>query len=183
MNNYDVQVFKSSRRKTLSLSVTGELTVIVNAPDFLPDSVIWEFIRKHRSWIERQLAFQRERNAKVEKLALTEDKIQKLKEKARVILASRVGYYSKIMNVKPTAVKITSAKTRWGSCSGKNSLNFSYRLILLPPEAVDAVVVHELAHIRVKNHSSDFYDEVEKYMPDYKSRMETLRSAQRELGL
>ena len=85
-------------------------------------------------------------------------------------MIGRVDYYSRLMNVKPTGIKITSAKKRFGSCSGKNSICFSYYLMLYPKEAVDYVVVHELAHIRHHNHSKDFYSFVSEFMPDYKER-------------
>ena len=59
--------------------------------------------------------------------------------------------------------------------SGKNSLNFSYRLMMYPKEAIDYVVVHELAHIKHHNHSADFYKLIEQYMPDYKKRIAILK--------
>ena len=69
-----------------------------------------------------------------------------------------------------TAVKINSAKGRWGSCSGKNSLNFSWRTVLASDDAIDYVVVHELAHTIEHNHSSRFWNIVEKTLPDYRRR-------------
>ncbi len=73
------------------------------------------------------------------------------------------------MGVKPTAVKINSARTRYGSCSGRNSLNFSLFLMDKDDEFIDYVVVHELAHIKHHNHSKAFYEFVEKFIPDYKN--------------
>ena len=72
-------------------------------------------------------------------------------------------------------MKITGAEHRFGSCSGKDSLCFSYRLADYPPEAVEYVVVHELAHIREKNHGPRFYALVEGALPDYKAREKLLR--------
>ena len=74
------------------------------------------------------------------------------------------------MGLIPTAVKISSATKKFGSCSGKNSLNFSYRLMMYPPEAIDYVVVHELAHIKHHDHSKDFYKLIEQFMPDFRQR-------------
>ena len=85
------------------------------------------------------------------------------------------------MQAEPEGIKITSAKTRWGSCIAKNSLCFSWRLMLLPDDIIDYIVVHELAHIRVKNHQKQFYDEVRRYMPDYRERELRLKKIQREL--
>ena len=80
------------------------------------------------------------------------------------------------MGVTPTGVKITAARSRFGSCSGKNSLCFSLYLMEYPEEAAEAVVVHELAHIRHHDHSPAFYAEVAKVLPDYKERMKLLKT-------
>ena len=93
----------------------------------------------------------------------------------REYILKQVAYYGDKMGVAPQAVKISSAKKRWGSCSGRDSLNFSWRLIMAPPEAVEYVVVHELAHIREHNHSQSFWDIVGEQMPDYRQRQELLR--------
>ena len=79
------------------------------------------------------------------------------------------------MGLTPTGIRITSARTRFGSCSGKNSICFSWRLMLYPPEAIDYVVVHELAHIRHHDHSPAFYALVERYMSDWRDRMKLLK--------
>ena len=97
------------------------------------------------------------------------------RQKAKEMLCEWVNCYSKVMGVSPADVKITSAATRWGSCSAKNSLCFPYRLICMPVDAIESVVVHELAHITVKNHSKKFYAEIEKTMPDYRKRYKKLK--------
>lgn len=81
----------------------------------------------------------------------------------------------------PSAVKVGSANTRWGSCSGKNSLNFTWKLILASEAAVDYVVVHELCHILQHNHSARFWQEVGRVLPDYKEREKLLRQLQKRL--
>lgn len=176
-------VVKRSKRKTLSLMVTREQQVLVRAPLFLSAADVEAFILRHEEWIETQIGRQKERLEREKSLMLTPERIEELKEKARTVLAERVRYYGALMRLRPSRVGITLARTRWGSCSGKNSLNFSFRLILLPPEAVDYVVVHELAHIRIKNHGAAFYREVETYLPDYRRRIALLREAQIRLGL
>lgn len=95
---------------------------------------------------------------------------------ARAELTRRVDAFARQMSLAPTGIKITSAKTRYGSCSAKNGLCFTWRLILAPPEAVDYVAVHELCHIRQHNHSSRFWAEVERVLPDYRQREQTLRT-------
>lgn len=94
---------------------------------------------------------------------------------AKSYIHERVGFFSKQMNVNPTAVRITSAKTRWGSCSGKNSVNFSWKLIMADDRTIDYVIVHELAHIKQHNHSKKFWNIVESIMPNYKKEKEELK--------
>ncbi|GHU40314.1 hypothetical protein FACS1894111_00760 [Clostridia bacterium] len=100
---------------------------------------------------------------------------------ARNYFLERVLYFSKIMEVSPTAVKVNSAKTRWGSCSAKKSLNFSWRLCMAEDEVIDSVIVHELAHLQEMNHSKNFYDVVYAILPDYDARNAKLKSLSKQL--
>jgi predicted metal-dependent hydrolase len=97
------------------------------------------------------------------------------REQARKIISERVDYYSRLHGFQYTRLGITSARTRWGSCSATGSLNFSWRLIQAPIEVVDYVVVHELAHTIFHNHSRKFWKKVEQTMPDYAERRKWLR--------
>lgn len=91
------------------------------------------------------------------------------KNNTEVILKDRLPYWSKITKIDYTSVKVKDAKTRYGSCiPSKKALHFSSRLIMLPEKAIDAVIVHELCHIIHSNHSKNFYELVEKYIPNYK---------------
>lgn len=98
------------------------------------------------------------------------------------LLTNKVREYAMQMSVEPTAVKVNSAKTRWGSCSGKNSLNFSWRLCLADDDVIDYIVVHELAHIKEHNHSKRFWAVVAGVLPDYKERQDRLRQLQKRLA-
>lgn len=161
------------KRKTLSLSVQPDLTVLVKAPFGFPRLEIEHFVQSHAQWIEK--AKQRQNARTALENTLTEKRIQELRAMAQVEIPRRVAYYAEKMGVQPTGIKITSAKTRFGSCSTKNSLCFSWRLMLYPTEAIDYVVVHELAHIKEKNHSAAFYKVVESVLPDYKVRERMLK--------
>lgn len=94
---------------------------------------------------------------------------------ARQILNDRVNLYANQHSFQFQKIGITSARTRWGSCSPNGSLNFSWRLIMAPIESIDYVVVHELVHTIFHNHSRRFWKKVEKIMPDYKERRKWLR--------
>ena len=99
-----------------------------------------------------------------------------IKKENEGIFRERIGSrIEKIMNVTYGTVRLSSARTRWGSCSARGNLNFHWKLILMPPEVLDYVVVHELAHRREMNHSPRFWAIVEKVLPDYKERRRWLK--------
>lgn len=162
-----------SKRRTMALQITPEGQVVVRAPQHIPQTVIDRFVESHADWIATHLVKQQQRAENHP--PLSEAEIAGLRQKAREVLPARVAHYAAMMGVAPTGIKITSAKTRFGSCSSKNSLCFSLYLMAYPDRAIDYVVVHELAHIRQKNHSPAFYAEVEKAMPDYKERIKLLK--------
>ncbi len=99
-----------------------------------------------------------------------------LKENAERIFTSVTERKAQEMGVSYKSVSITSAKTRWGTCTGDNALRYTFRLLYCPKEIIEYVVVHELAHTRQKNHSRLFWQEVEKYVPDWKVRRKWLKS-------
>lgn len=96
-------------------------------------------------------------------------------EKAKTTLPPKIERYAALMGVHPTRVTITGARTRFGSCSGRNAISFSWRLMQYPEEAIDYVVVHELAHIRHHDHSAAFYRFIASVMPDHEARRALLR--------
>jgi len=97
-------------------------------------------------------------------------------------LPAKALEYARKMAVMPTAVRINGAKTRWGSCSSKKSLNFSWRLVMADDDVIDYVVVHELAHITEMNHSARFWALVQSIIPDYEERKARLIELQHRLN-
>ena len=97
------------------------------------------------------------------------------RQQAKLWIIERVKFFAELHQLPYEQIKITSARTRWGSCSPKNTLSFSWRLMLTPPEVIDYVIIHELAHTVHHNHSKRFWSLVEKFLPDYKARRKQLR--------
>ena len=161
-----------SKRKTIELSISDDLEPVVKAPLKMKQKDIDSFVSKHEKWIEKQILLKEE---KLEKFSVTEEEEKLLKAKSLPYLTERTNHFAAIIGVKPTGIKITSAQKRFGSCSAKNSICYSWRLMQYPPEAIDYVVVHELAHIIHKNHGKDFYRTIENYLPDYKKREKLLK--------
>ncbi len=103
--------------------------------------------------------------------------IKKLfKNNTEVLIVQKLPYWSKITGFKYNEFKIRDATTRYGSCMpSKKNVYFSSRLIMLPEDKVDAIIVHELCHMKFKYHNKDFYDLVQKYIPNYKEIDEWLK--------
>ena len=95
------------------------------------------------------------------------DEIHALGQKALEVIPERVKYYASLLGVTYGRITIRNQRSRWGSCSSKKNLNFNCLLMLTPPEVIDSVVVHELAHLKEMNHSDRFYAEVLRVFPDY----------------
>lgn len=103
------------------------------------------------------------------------------REETRRLTTSIADAYARKWGLKYRSIRISSAKTRWGSCSAKNSLNFTYRLAMLPLELVDYVVAHELAHTRHHNHSADFWSFLGQMLPEFQTRRSWLKQNARNL--
>lgn len=101
--------------------------------------------------------------------------VNKHKKYARKIFEARVAYFQQFTGGKYTSITIRDQKTRWGSCSGRGTLSFNWRLILAPPEILDYVVVHELCHLTHMNHSKEFWALVGSVIPDYKMKRKWLK--------
>lgn len=165
-----------SKRKTISIEVKKDLKVIVRVPLKTKKEIIENTVLKNSGWIEKNLEKMRTKIENNIGRDFTEKEIEILKKKAEYILKLKTERYSNILGLFPAKIRISKAKTIWGSCSYKNSISFSYRVVLLEDELIDYIVLHELAHIQIKNHSSEFYLYIEQYMPDYKNRIKKLKN-------
>ena len=90
------------------------------------------------------------------------------KQQAQELISNLTEKLAQKHKLKYNQIKISNAKTRWGSCSAQGNLSFSWRLIMAPPEAIEYVIIHELAHLEHLNHSTAFWQKVASMLPDYK---------------
>ena len=97
------------------------------------------------------------------------------RREARKIIKKRVEFYKPKFSIEPESVKIKEQKKRWGSCTIKGDLLFNWRVIMAPSPIIDYIVVHEMSHLAIKNHSVKFWKSVENILPDYKDRRKWLK--------
>ena len=162
-----------SDRKTVSLEVTKDGHVRVRAPRRLQQAQIDRFVAEHRQWLQEALRRQQARQEAHPEPDAQE--ICRLKHLAEELLPKKAAAFAKQMGVAYTGITITGAKTRFGSCSPKNRLCFSWRLMQYPEEAIDYVVVHELAHLVHRNHGPEFHALVAAILHDHKQRRALLK--------
>ena len=164
---------RRSDRRTLALELTREGELLVRAPRAVPVNVIRRFVAEHEEWIRSAEARQAERRSMHPEPS--EEERREMIARAKAILPAKTAAFAEKMGVRPARVTITSARTRFGSCSSRNALSFSWRLMGYPEEAIDYVVVHELAHIRYHDHSRAFYEFIASVLPDHEQRRALLR--------
>lgn len=160
-------VVRSNRKKiALELSTKG---LVIKAPHAATDEQIAQVVKEKADWIAQHKAMIEEAlrgRAPIEKLTMEE--IRELADKALKVIPERVAYYAPLVGVTYTRITVRNQRTRWGSCSSQGGLNFNCLLMLMPPEVMDSVIVHELCHRKEPNHSERFYAEVLRVFPDYR---------------
>ena len=162
-------IIQKSRRRSIAVSVLPDNRVLVKAPYGTPESMVQEFLITKKTWITNQIEKQNREVQKAESLGLlSDDEIKQIKKKARKILSERVEYWATRIGVTYGRISIRLQSSRWGSCAQNGNLNFNCLLVLMPPEVLDSVVVHELCHRKYMNHSKEFYAEIDRVFPDYK---------------
>ena len=163
-----------SKRKTLCLQIKRDGRVVIRCPYRTSKERIESFYNSHLEWVQKKVEATKNKMVPINQLSDTD--IEQLKRKAWEYIPSRVDYFASIMGVTPANVSINRAKTRFGSCNSKKRLNFSCNVMRYPNEAIDYVIVHELAHIKELNHSKRFWAIVESVLPDYKDRQRILKT-------
>ena len=153
-----------SGRKTVSLEIRPDGSLLVRAPRRMSDRAVREFVRAKEPWLREKLLKYQNRPLLPR---LTEAELAALKAGAKEDLTRRTEYWAPRVGVGYGKITIRCQKTRWGSCSVRGNLNFNCLLLLAPPEVRDYVVIHELCHRKEMNHSPAFWAEVARACPEH----------------
>lgn len=163
---------KYSYRKTISIRINKRWELIVWAPLWISESRVKNFVESKSQRIREKIKI-------IKKQISDTDKIVTKKEKDLILIQilPRIEYYADLMKLthKYTSIKITTANTKWWSCSSSWWLMFHWKLSEFPIGIVDYIIVHELAHLVHFNHSKDFWNLVEHYYPEYKTAKKWLK--------
>ena len=146
---------KSNQAKRIIISIREVSNVRVSIPFNISFKSAEEFVRLKTDWIRNNLI----------KLSQNKTKLKEVnKNYARKILKKRLDQLCEKYNFSYGNLSIRNQKTRWGSCSAKNNISLNAKLTSLPKELMDYVILHELVHTKVKNHSKDFWNTLDKYI-------------------
>ena len=170
----DIRLIRS-KRKTISMELRDG-DVVVRAPKWVSRREIDAFIADHRDWLKKAMAREEQRRAELSAVVrLTDAELDRLAAIARDYIPRRVAHFAPLVGVDYGKITIRRQRSRWGSCSAQGNLSFNCLLMLTPPAVLDSVVVHELCHRKVMDHSQRFYDLLLGIMPDYQEHHKWLR--------
>lgn len=169
-----------SKRKTASIQIKPSGEIIIRIPEWYTKQMIDELTERHSKWIMKKLQ-ELQMNGEQVPIKLSEHERADGIHKARQVFPERVSHYAEVMGVTYARITVREQKTRWGSCSSKGNLNFNWKLVLTPDYVLDYVVIHELAHRKVMDHSKQFYAVVAEVMPDYERARIWLRKNGRSI--
>ena len=174
------RVVVNKKLKHLYITITPEDGVIVKNPNF-SNKEVQTILNKRAKWIHNKLLFLNSKNyilkiyedeKKVllfgkKELLEVKNLVEFYRLKSKEFIPSLVDKWAKITNLKPKDLKFRKSKKRWGSCSYDNIITFNISLVQLPLECIEYIILHELSHIKHKNHKKEFWLHVEKFLPNY----------------
>lgn len=182
-----IDAFVFSKREWIDRTRKTQLEKGKSYPvrEFVPGELFWylgkqyplRVVGKQRPALQFKFGFYLDQNAS----SLAKKRFEDwYRDQARLYFSERVNHFASLHHFDYKQIRITSARTRWGSCSGRGTISFTWRLIMAPPEIIDYVVIHELVHTVHHNHSHDFWDMVGKLLPDYAIRRKWLKQNGRQ---
>jgi hypothetical protein len=164
---------KSRRAKNICLTVNSRAEVTLSLPWLIPERFGTSFLTKKAEWLLKKIEFYRSRENPIP--CSDAGDYVKYKTLALDIAQKKIARFNAFYGYTINKISIRNQRTRWGSCSRNGNLNFSYRIIYLPEESSDYIIVHELCHLGEFNHSKRFWNLVAKIVPDYKKVRKKIR--------
>lgn len=166
----------SSRAQKLRLTLAGgEITLTV--PRGVSERAVQLFLQEKSDWIQEKWIQLQQTAKQYPNIAVnTKEHYEEYKDDALNQAKQKVTEWNVDLCLSFNKVRVRRMKTRWGSCTGKKNLHFNYKILFLPEELQDYLVVHELCHLMHPNHSKNFWSAVEGLIPDYKSHHRFLRN-------
>ena len=166
-----IRYIKNNRAKRIVISIKPKFVrVTVPRRQTLKDAQ--KFVEQKIDWIKKHLKDMELLLKKNKELPII------MKKDAREILERRLAELAQLHNFQYNRVSIRNQQTRWGSCSSKDNISLNMKLLHLPEELIDYILLHELVHTRVKNHSKDFWNELETIVPNARMMDNKLREYQ-----
>ena len=172
-----VEVRRSARARRWRLEVPWGGPARLTVPRSARRADVERVLAERRLWIEKQRRRQVPRLG-LERLAVSEPDAR---NRAREVVSALAEREAERLGVAYRRIRIGGQRTLWGSCSARGTLSFNWRLVLAPPKVVDYVVVHELCHLLVPNHSPSFWSLVERHRPGWREQRAWLREYGPEL--
>ena len=169
---YTLRVNRRSRN--LRLVVYGDGSLTVTQPRFVPFNTVENYLREKADWIISKIDYQKQNSINIKPVSRRQYLADK--ERARDFVRNKIDYYNQTYRYSVNRISIRNQKTRWGSCSKKGNLNFNYKIIFLPEDLADLIIVHELCHLREFNHSTNFWRLVSIAVPNYKNLRRELKA-------
>ncbi len=171
--NYTVRV--SDRAQRLRVAVYADGDVIVTKPKGTKLSTLKHFVESKKDWIAKKL--ESHKTNTIPELRITSDKhFEKHKNQSLKLVRQKVEHWNKELGYEFENINVKQLKSRWGSCSSKKNLNFNYKILYLPEQLQDYVIVHELCHLKQLNHSPKFWNLVASILPDYSDLKSNIRT-------
>jgi predicted metal-dependent hydrolase len=175
---FDYTVKKSARAKRLKITIHRDASVVVTIPKRTSLASAELFVQEKRNWILGKIAMMKRKLELKPDLVMpkgTKAGLEKNKELALALILDRLHHFNQFYGFAWKNVSVKNLSTRWGSCSKIGNLNFSYKILYLPKELADYLVVHELCHLKEFNHSKAFWALVEETIPEYLTLRRQLR--------
>lgn len=163
------------RARHLRLTISPEGVVTVTAPKWAHPYSIDRFVQQKIEWIRKTVKRMKNVSDFLPRSG-TDQEYQKMRHEALAFVKKRIGILNRHYDFPLHRITIRNQRTRWGSCSSRGNLSFSYRVALLPSHLADYIIVHELCHLREHNHSPRFWDLVAQTIPQYREYRKQLRT-------